>query len=87
MSEPIIIGDEGPPIVITVSEFKGKLRLDIRKHYTDAAGELKPTRKGINLTIEDGQAEEVLLAAQTVLLTFQEAQDAEAGKDQPPDSD
>ena len=36
-----------------VSEFKGNTYVDIRKYYTDEAGESKPTKKGISLTIPE----------------------------------
>ena len=40
-------------IFVSVSEFRGKNRIDIRKWYTDKTGDLKPTQKGINLSIEE----------------------------------
>ncbi|KAI0838646.1 PC4-domain-containing protein [Hypoxylon sp. FL0890] len=36
----------------TVSTFKGKTFINIREYYTDAAGDLKPGKKGIMLTPE-----------------------------------
>lgn len=41
-------------IYAEVSEFRGKKRVDIRRWYFDKeANELKRTRKGINLSIEE----------------------------------
>lgn len=37
---------------VTINEFKGKLLIDIREYYTDAAGDMKPGRKGISLQRE-----------------------------------
>lgn len=39
-------------IYITVSEFKGKKRVDIRKYFDNTMGEHTPTQKGINMTAE-----------------------------------
>lgn len=36
----------------TVSSFKGRTFINIREYYTDAAGDLKPGKKGIMLTPE-----------------------------------
>jgi hypothetical protein len=38
-------------IVVQIRPFKEKYYLDIRNHYRDMAGELKPTQKGISLEI------------------------------------
>lgn len=35
--------------VFQTTEFKGKTYIDIRTFYTDDAGELQPTKKGINI--------------------------------------
>jgi hypothetical protein len=37
---------------ITVSEFQGKQRLDIRHWYREGMSEWNPTKKGINLSID-----------------------------------
>ncbi|OHD11434.1 MAG: hypothetical protein A2086_09865 [Spirochaetes bacterium GWD1_27_9] len=37
------------PIKITLSSYKNKKYLDVRKFYTDASGEWRPTQKGITL--------------------------------------
>lgn len=39
-------------VFCTVSEFRGKMRVDIRKWYQNKDGEWKGTPKGINLTLE-----------------------------------
>ena len=45
---------EGTDIKVSISEFKGKNRVDIRKYY-DNKGEMAPTQKGVNMTVEDFQ--------------------------------
>jgi len=37
---------------IAVSTFKGRTYVDIRLYYTDADGQLKPTKKGVTVTPE-----------------------------------
>jgi len=43
-------------IYVAVSEFKGKHRVDIRKYFDAGEGEMKPTQKGINMTVEQWTA-------------------------------
>jgi len=52
MSEQIIgeVGDKDYPTRIKLSEYQGKQVIDIRKHFTDKNGEIKPTRKGVTFT-------------------------------------
>jgi ribosome recycling factor len=38
-------------IVVQIRPFKEKMYLDIRNHYRDAQGELKPTQKGISIEV------------------------------------
>lgn len=38
---------------LTISEFKNKVRVDIREYYIDNAGERKPGKKGISLSLEE----------------------------------
>jgi hypothetical protein len=45
---------------VGLSEFKGRTFVNIREYYTDAAGDLKPGKKGISLPLEQYSA---LLAA------------------------
>lgn len=43
-------------LLITVSEYKEKMRLDLRHFYTDkntSDWKLKPTKKGVNFLLED----------------------------------
>lgn len=48
-----LIGQIGKQIYVTLSEFKGKRYIDVRKYYADDEGEMKPTRKGISFNAED----------------------------------
>lgn len=38
---------------LTVSEFKNKVRVDIREYYMNDAGERKPGKKGISLSLDE----------------------------------
>ncbi len=42
----------GDRIHVRVSQFKGRVYLDIRNFYEDDAGEWKPTRKGVSVPVE-----------------------------------
>lgn len=53
MFERELIVSVREPLVVTVSDFKGKIRLDIRHHYDDKEGGSAPSKKGINLPIKD----------------------------------
>jgi len=46
----------GEVLRIAVSEYKGKKNLNIRIWYTDKEGNLRPTQKGITISVEDYQA-------------------------------
>uniref|UniRef100_A0A8C4QEN1 Activated RNA polymerase II transcriptional coactivator p15 n=1 Tax=Eptatretus burgeri TaxID=7764 RepID=A0A8C4QEN1_EPTBU len=37
---------------VSVREFKGKVLVDLREHYTDQGGDMKPGRKGIALQVD-----------------------------------
>ena len=39
-------------ILFSFSEFKGKSYANIRVHYEDDDGELKPTKKGITIAVD-----------------------------------
>lgn len=43
---------KGTDIKVSISLFKGKYRVDIRKFWDDD-GEMKPSTKGINMTIDE----------------------------------
>lgn len=43
------------PILVSISEYRREKRLDIRHHY-EADGELRPTKKGINLPLDSAMA-------------------------------
>lgn len=45
----------GEVIRLEVGEFKGKMLLHLRIWYTNEAGELAPTKKGVALTYEQFQ--------------------------------
>ena len=49
-------------IVVQVSEYKGKVGVDVRKHYHG-----EPTKKGAFLEVSNGQAEFVVKALPVVL--------------------
>ena len=42
----------GDRIHVRVSQFKGRVYLDVRNFYEDDAGEWKPTRKGVSVPVE-----------------------------------
>jgi len=53
---PVIVAEfwanrRGESIRVQFYEFEGTTLLDIRKHYTAADGVLRPTRKGLSVTI------------------------------------
>lgn len=43
---------EDTDIKVSISMFKSKFRVDIRKYYNDN-GEQKPSPKGINMTVDE----------------------------------
>ena len=43
---------KGEETKASISSFKGKTTLNLRKYFKDKSGEWKPTKKGINLTKE-----------------------------------
>ncbi|MFP4363924.1 MAG: transcriptional coactivator p15/PC4 family protein [Spirochaetia bacterium] len=43
----------GKDIRVQAEEFKGKWYVSIRKWYEDDEGEWRPTRKGINMKVEE----------------------------------
>ena len=45
--------DHRNPIRIQIKEYKEKMRCDIRHHYYDAAGDLLPTKNGLNILLSD----------------------------------
>ena len=61
-----------------LNEYKGTNYLHIREHYTDKAGDLKPTRKGIAIDFE--QAAALLACLTTVIGTAKNAPQAKAAK-------
>lgn len=54
-------------IRIAATSYKGIPRLDIRKYFQADDGEMRPTRKGISLLVEDGTADAVIKAAAEML--------------------
>jgi len=63
----VVLNREGRnPVVVSRSVYKGVERLDVRRHYYNAAGELCPTQKGVSLPLETGLAAEALEALRTV---------------------
>lgn len=52
MTAPLDI--KNTDVKVEVSEFQGKMRVDIRKWYQDKnSGEWKRTAKGLNITVEE----------------------------------
>jgi len=56
LSEPIEVAKfwanrRGEAAIVSLREYEGAIVIDVRKHYSAADGTLKPTRKGIALTI------------------------------------
>ncbi|KAJ3311372.1 hypothetical protein HDV04_004097 [Boothiomyces sp. JEL0838] len=46
--------DIAPSKKVTISTFTGKQTIDLRNYYKDkTTGEMKPTQKGITLTLEE----------------------------------
>ena len=46
------LGRKDQPTFVQIVEVNGKEYLDIRKHYTDDAGDIKPTTKGVLIPME-----------------------------------
>lgn len=56
LPEPIIVAEfwanrRGHSVRIQLREFEGRLIVDMRKHFTDKAGRMQATRKGLALQI------------------------------------
>jgi hypothetical protein len=45
--------DVREPLVVSISLFNDQPRLDVRHYYENAEGELGPTRKGINVPLDN----------------------------------
>ena len=43
----------GKNIFVSISEFKGQVRVDIREYYFDDKGDLRPGKKGISLSMDE----------------------------------
>ena len=57
-------------LVINQSEFKGVKLVDVRVFYKDEAGDLKPTKKGVSVRLE--QLDALIKALSTVSATARE---------------
>jgi hypothetical protein len=58
LAEPIICGEfwknrNGESIRVELREFQGRVLLDVRLHYSAADGTLRPTNKGIAVSIHN----------------------------------
>jgi hypothetical protein len=56
LSEPVIVSEfwanrRGETIRVQLREFEGHALIDLRKHFTDEAGKLRATKKGLALVI------------------------------------
>ena len=65
-------------IAIYTSEYNGNNYLHIREHYTDKAGELKPTKKGVAINVDLGV--ELLAALASAVGELQNAPPAKPAK-------
>lgn len=46
----------GNPVLVSVSDFRGQMRLDVREYYETVVGDQAPSKKGVNLPLADGLA-------------------------------
>jgi hypothetical protein len=53
------------PILVSISEYRGVERLDIRHHYVDGSGEYRPTQKGISIPVS--YAESLMIVLETAV--------------------
>jgi len=65
--EAVTLDKGSRPVVIQWMTFKGRRMLDIRSYYTDDAGELQPTQKGVALPEDQGLPETVIAAMEKSL--------------------
>lgn len=56
------------PIMISVSDFRGQPRLDIRHFFENSEGALSPTKKGINIPLTD-----TLALIDSILVAYNDA--------------
>ncbi len=63
MQQVVVNPESGNPVVVSRSVYRGEERLDVRQHYYTREGDLRPTKKGVSLTIADGFAAETLAVA------------------------
>ncbi len=68
MSHEIMIeaGKPTAPVIVSISEYKGVRRLDVRHYWTTDEGKLAPSQKGVSISLE--YAEELYQAIGQVLL-------------------
>lgn len=65
--EPVVLDERASyPVVVQVSAFRGRLYLDVRRHYRDGE-ELRPTKKGVSLSLGTGLHTRVLQAMEKLL--------------------
>lgn len=60
--------DVRDPLVVSVNHFNDQPRLDVRHYYENADGELGPTKKGINVPLDN-----LLLLIDSILTAYNEA--------------
>lgn len=53
------------PILVSISEYRGVERLDIRHHYEDSNGEYQPTQRGISMPVS--YAESLMIVVETAV--------------------
>jgi hypothetical protein len=60
--------DVREPLVVSISLFNEQARLDVRHYYENTEGELGPTKKGINVPLDD-----ILPLIDSILLAYTES--------------
>ena len=56
LPEPIVAAEfwanrRGESVRVQLREFEGAALVDVRKHYTNAQGQLAPTKKGLSIAV------------------------------------
>lgn len=66
-ADPVVLdGENAYPVVIRYNAYRGRLYLDLRRHYV-SSDELRPTKKGVSLPVDTGLHDRVMLAMAELL--------------------